>query len=280
VLLRAPGGDVLLEATLLPAQIAAARGSLRRKVGAAVLAVLAATMLLLIGPLLDRRATRRDTASCARLTVYAVALLGGTAALIWLALELGFEGAASSDALLLIAGGALAGAAAVVAAPVARLAAALRSRRRDPRTDRWPFVTAQLAAGAVAATLFAVFTFVLGRTLDHAPVDLRHFTLHPWSVVRLTLLAAILAGNLAAVWLATLTLVGALARWRTPGTVWWIATIVVSWIAPSLVVGVLAAAREWPLPGLGIGVSVVASAVAALVATRATRWYDRARFSP
>ena len=274
--LRAPTGDVLLEATLLPEQLAAARASLRRKVAAAVLAVLAATLLLLIGPLLDRRATQRDTASCARLTVYAVALLGGTATLIWLALELGFEGAASSDALLLIVGGALAGAAAVVSAPVARLAAALRSRRLDARSDRGRFVTAQLAAGCVAAALFAVFTFVLGRALDHAPVDLRHFTLHPWSVVRLTLLAAILAGNLAAVWLATLTLVGALARWRAPRTMWGIATIVMLWIAPSLVVGVLAAVREWPLPGLGIGLSVVASAIAALVATRATRWYRHA----
>ena len=78
-----------------------------------------------------------------------------------------------------------------------RLAAALRSRRLDARSDRGRFVTAQLAAGCVAAALFAVFTFVLGRALDHVPVDLRHFTLHPWSVVRLTLLAA-MAGLLPA----------------------------------------------------------------------------------
>jgi signal transduction histidine kinase/MFS family permease len=276
VLLRAPTGDVLLEATLLPGQIAAARASLRRTVAAAVLAVLASTLLLLMGPVLDRRATLRDTAGCVRLTIVAVALLGGTATLAWFALVIGFDGAATSDALLLIAGGALAGAAAVVSGPVARLAAAMRSRRRDPRADRAALVTVQLAAGCVAAALFALFAFVLGRTLDQAPVDLRHFTLHPWSVVRLTLLAAILAGNLAVMWLATLTLAGALARWRVPRTTGWIAAVLLLWIAPSLLVGGLAAAREWPLPALGIGLAAMASAAAALVATRATRWYRHA----
>ena len=56
VLLIAPTGEVLVEASITAAQIAETRGEWRRRVVAVVLGIVSLTLLFLIGPVLDRRA--------------------------------------------------------------------------------------------------------------------------------------------------------------------------------------------------------------------------------
>ena len=61
MVLRAPSGEPLVEAWVDPAALAAARARWRRTYLAAVIAALpAVTVLLLIGPLLDRRIGATD----------------------------------------------------------------------------------------------------------------------------------------------------------------------------------------------------------------------------
>ena len=275
-LLRDPTGAVLLEVSLTTGQVRAARGQLRRRVLSVVLGICAVTILLLMGPLLDRRSTAADPASYGRLTVAAAALLAAGAAVGWIALDVAFTPGPGLHALLLVCGATVAGVAGLVSAPMTRLGIAARTRRRDPASAPVEFAVRQLAAGLLVAALLVLFATLLRRALDGAPVDLRHFSLHPWSAARLTLLVAILAAHVAAVWLATLVLVASLASWRLPRRATPTAATGLLWVAPAIAVGVVAAAQAWPVPALGVGLTAAASAVAALLASRAARWYRHA----
>jgi signal transduction histidine kinase len=276
-LLRAPSGEVLLEATLPVVQLAGARAVLRRRVGAAVLGTLSVTLLLLAGPLLDRRSRRTSPAAYPRLTAGAALLVVGGAALGWIALDLAMDGGPGYSVLLLICGGACAAVVALLAVPLSRLRAQMRGRRRTPGSARTVFVLRQLLAGMVVAALVSAFALILRRALEIAPVDLRDFSLHPWSGARLTLLGAIVACHLAALWAATLVLAASIMGWRFPrrqlstaGLAW------VLWTLPAAGVAVAAIARGWALPALGIALSAAACATAALAARDAARWFRHA----
>ncbi|CAN5878150.1 hypothetical protein BH24ACI5_BH24ACI5_04350 [soil metagenome] len=275
-LLRSPDGDVLLEAALPSEQIARARSVHRRRAVAVALGVLAVTMLLLAGPLLDRRSRPELAATYLRMTAGAAVLVLGGATVGWAALNFATDGGPGYPVLLLLCGGAAAAVLALLAAPLARLRIQLRGRRRAPGDARARFVVWQLLAGVIMAALVSGFTVVLERALEVAPVDLRHFSLHPWSAERLTLLASILVCHLAALWGATLVLAFAVVDWRfrrrdlsTAGVAW------ILWTAPALTVAMLAVARGWALPAIGIALSAAACSTAALAARDAARWFRR-----
>jgi signal transduction histidine kinase len=275
-LLRAPSGDVLVEAAIAPDDMQAARERLRQRTAAVVLGILAVTILLLIGPLLDRRSDRAPARTYRGLTALAAAMIAVAAGLGWAALEIGFAGGPGPHALLLVCSASAAGAMALLAAPISQLRVAMRARRRDPSAARAAFVARHLLAGLAVAGLVVAFELVLKRSLSAAAVDLRHFTLHPWSADRLTLLGGILAANLATLWAATLIFATALIAWRLPRRAWSsMAVIWALWTAPALVLGALGAARDWGLPALGIVLSAGACALAALFAPAAARWFRR-----
>ena len=276
-LLRAPSGDVLLEAIVPTDQIALVRSVLRRRITAVVLGTLAVTLLLLAGPLLDRRSRRGSAPRYPRLTVFAALLVVGGAALGWIAIDMAIVGGPGLSVLLLICGGAAAAVVALLAAPMARLRAQVRARRRSPTAARGRFALEQLFAGMVVAALVTIFALVLRRALEVAPVDLRHFSLHPWSAARLTLLGSILACHLAALWAATLVLAASITRWRFPRREFSTASLAwVLWTLPAAAVAALAIARGWSLPGLGLVLSAGACGAAALAARDAARWFRHA----
>ncbi|MCA1652376.1 MAG: hypothetical protein LC753_19640, partial [Acidobacteria bacterium] len=68
-LLSAPSGEPLAEAVAAPAELRRAREEWRRRVMAIVVGLCGATLLLLIGPLLDRRAAARESGAVVRTSV-------------------------------------------------------------------------------------------------------------------------------------------------------------------------------------------------------------------
>jgi hypothetical protein len=90
-LLHAPSGEPLVEVSMSPANLDAARYAWRRRVVAVVLAIAGITVLLLIGPVLDRRAAAPEAAEFLRSTAVALGLLaaGSTMFAFALAIELG-----------------------------------------------------------------------------------------------------------------------------------------------------------------------------------------------
>jgi signal transduction histidine kinase len=275
--LRAPSGEVLVEVSIPPGQIEAARSLLQRRTAAVVLGILAVTLLFLTGPLLDRRSVCRSAGRYRWLTAGAALLVAAGAALGWAALDTGFDGGPGPHVLMLVCTGSAAAVIALLAAPISQLRAAARARRREPSAAPVVFTLRHLLAGIAVAALVVLFEIVLKRSLSAAAVDLRHFSLHPWSAERLLLLAGILSAHLATLWGGTLVLATSLIAWRLPRHRWSSMAITWSlWTVPSLVLGALAVTRGWGLPAFGITLSAAACAVAALFAPDVARWFRRA----
>ena len=78
-LVTGPDGAPLLDVSIAYADLAALRQRLRRGVAAIALVVFAATLLLLAGPLLDRRASAASAVSEVRLTLSIVAVIAAGA---------------------------------------------------------------------------------------------------------------------------------------------------------------------------------------------------------
>ena len=273
-LLRAPSGEPLVEVAISSADLDRARATWRGRVAAAVLAISALTLLLLIGPLLDRRAIARDSRRFARATAAALALVCIAAATLWMAVAAGAGRRPAPEAMLLLCGVAAAGLVALAASPLGRLRLVRLGAPAAYRTRPLEFAAANLAAGLLVAALVAAFEWMLGRAVDPSRVDLRHFSLYPWGASRLMLLAGILACHAAALWAGTVVLSAVLARWRVPSSAFKAHLVaIVLWLAPAAVLAALAQARGWPLPAIGLLASAGAAAMAALISRRVVVWY-------
>ena len=191
-LLHAPGGEPLVEVSLSPENLRTVRRAWRRDVAAAVLIVAGITVLLLIGPLLDRRASAASSGEFLRATSAAIGLVAAASAIVLAAMTIELGRRPPPSALLLAGGLTIAAAIALLAGPVVRVRIALRSRRRNADRARAVFFTGQVLAGIAVAIVLVVFALLLPRVVDPATVDLRHFSLHPWNPARLALLIGML----------------------------------------------------------------------------------------
>ena len=275
VLLRAPSGEPLAEAWVDPQMLRQARTTWRRKVWAVMLAAIGGTVLVLIGPLLDRRirGTRqvyvRATAGAVVLTALGGALLGASFATA-------AEGSPPTPAALLLAGATAAALVSLFAGPATRIRAAARRQPLFAGVSLGLVVVHTLVGVAVAA-LIVLFYRMLGTVIDPVSIDLRHFSLHPWSLSRIMLLAGIVATHLAVLWSATLLCVAAAAGWRIPrSAVAHRLAVFAMWVAPAAIAVGLATVRHASLPRLGLLLSAAACAAAALSGPAMAVWYRRA----
>ena len=273
-------GAPLLDASVAVSVLVAERVRLRRTVVASAIGVLAFTVLLLAGPLLDNRSAARSPRPEWRLTltILLVILAGGALFTLAFLIAPWSSGPGNRSAFRLLLGGVVAAAlSATIVSAAVRLRVALRSRRRPPDAHRLAFVTTQLACGILLAALLVLFERVLGRSIDPAAVDLRHFSLHPWTAPRLATLSGILFGHAAVLWTGALVCVLALARWRLPRRVSSRHLEAAAlWLLPIAAVAAVGARRNWPVPVSAVVLGAVACVAAALVAPRLVTWYRRA----
>ena len=275
-----PDGAPLLDASVRFADLAAERLNLRRTVASIALALFAATILLLAGPLLDRRIVARSPWPELWLTLAVVAVVIAAAGLGWLAFAIGpwaRAASARSAARLCIGTATGAAVAAALVSGAVRMRLALRAWRGVPAASPALFAAVQVACGVLLAAILVMFERVLGRSIDPAGVDLHHFSLHPWAPARLAMLAAILFGHAAVLWFGALACVLAAVRWRLPRrpSAAHVAAAAL-WIAPTAVVAAIAQRRGWAIPAAPIVLGALTCAVAALVAPRLAGWYRRA----
>jgi signal transduction histidine kinase len=265
-LVRTPSGDPLVEASVEAGLLQSVRQGHRRIVLSLALGVLALTALLLIGPMLDRRALARTargyvaaTAAATGLMVLArglaaVALPPSQTALLaparfaWPALSV--IGRHPTD-FLLTALGAL-GVVALWAAPLERRRHDLRGRRwvaNDGGRPSWRFLAWQAVAGLLLALAVAGYEHFLAEAVRRTTIDILQFSPHPWDAARMAVALALLAFHAAFAWLLVLVLRLLLARWRFPRRdVRIVAALVAAWTLPVLVVWSLA--WNGPLAGL------------------------------
>jgi signal transduction histidine kinase len=281
-----PAGSRLLTATIDSDELAATRNRWQAATRSVALTVLAITVLLFTGPLVDWRNRARSM----RAYVTALASICGGIVIARIMLRAAspadwsdaavFSGVPYASTLLpplltspfdflLTAGAAL--------ALVTLLLFAVESLRIDRRQDRQAvanppllFVITQLVAGFAIAAILLGHIALLQDTIAHTNLDLVHFSLHPWEMSRLTMQVGLLTAHAAAIGLAVVVLRAALHHWRIPRKDWrmWGATLL-AWAIPAVVFQLIAGqtgTRVLPLVApilVAIGLAIAAGRLAA-----------------
>ena len=276
-LLRAPDGDAVAEAAVPPGAVRRARDAWRAMVHAQALAAGGITLLLLIGPLLDRRTAGREARRFVTDTLLASALLVGGALALWTSFGIVGGTPLSMPGNLMLGGATAAALAALWAAGVAGLRVRFRKHRRAASDSVTSLLVVQLGAGAlVALLLVAVERLFDSIVQSSSSIDLRHFSFHPWDGSRLALFGGLLAIHLAALWTATLIFVAAPSRWRLSQR-WPLRLLLLAcWVLPTVVAVAFVQSRDARVPPLGLLLSGVTCGVAALVGRRTLSWYRHA----
>jgi signal transduction histidine kinase len=226
-------GEPLVEATVDPATLRDARREARQQVASAALLVLALTTLLLVGPVLDRRALARTGRAYLGATCAAAALLMGSRALFAWAVPPGRPRLVSPDvyhwaqlgaygrhpvdffltALFLLA------LVALVAGALERWRQVLRGRRHPAMSGRLPalgFALSVVCGGGLAAGALIGYEGFLAETFRRSAVDILDFAPNPWQPERMAMALGLVCHHAACVWALVLILRLLLARWRSP----------------------------------------------------------------
>src|SRR5688572_2035638 len=230
----APSGARLFTATLADADLARTRDRWRRASVSLALVVLALTLALLAGPLLDWR-NRLSSASLYALAVAAVAgIIVASRAVLRLASPADwsdaslFAGTAYASPLLRpflsspfdflmtgVAAGSLV-ALLMYAVEAWRLTRWHRRRRVTGAGATSAFIAAQLAAGAAVAALLMLHRGLLRDTVANTTLDLLHFSLHPWSMPRMALQVGLIVWHASVLGCGVAILRAAVAGWAVP----------------------------------------------------------------
>ncbi len=290
----APSGRRLLTATISPGDLALSRDRWRRATNSLAVIVLALTLALLCGPLLDwRNRTKR-----AGPYVTAAVLVGAAIVAARMLMRLAspadwsdaatFSGAAYASALMrplltspfdflltAVAAGSLV-ALLMFAVEAWRLHEWHRRGSVTGATSIALFVMAQLVAGALLAVLLVWYYELLRDTVANTTLDLLHFSVHPWNtgadIARLALEVGFIVWHAAVLTCAVLLLRAATLWWSVPRRDWRLrAATVALWSLPLALWLMTGASAIAPLPLL------IAMAAAVLLAIAGTRLKARYR---
>ncbi len=287
--LRGDAGQVLVEAWVAHEDLAAARARHRRAVLDLAWLVAALTLLLLAGPLLDRRQRARDrpaycgpTLVVAALLVAARSLLSGVrgpegsrlfSPAVYHSEALGawFRHPADFLATALLALALVA----LFAGPAERWRLTRRGVRRPrPRgAGLAAFLGVQVLAGAALVVAVAWFERFLADTFASSGTDILYFSPHPWNTGRVALDIGLLLFHAAVAWALVLALRGVLGVWRVGADL-----RAVAWLVPAWGVPIVLGWTWWSgTAGLPRVSGLLASAAMAAAAFHAPRGLTRLR---
>ncbi|MGE5244651.1 MAG: ATP-binding protein [Betaproteobacteria bacterium] len=276
-LIPSRGGGALVEADVSPTDLAAARARWRRGIWAAVLSVLAVTLLLCAGPLVAVRAGTRDVRVFAAGTVALVLTLVAA----WGLLRVATAPLVRSPALATPLDVLLAG---LLAAALVWVAIDSVERRRLTRPPRLPpglpalGWTAVLFAAAGVADLAIVVEYerALAALVSHTTLDLLHFSLHPASVPRLAMAFGLVLLHAAVLWSAVAAVRLASTARRRPQTGSILLAAAAAWTAGAGVALAVSGPRRLPIPIEPLLVVLAAVGLSALAAASLVRRERRA----
>jgi len=288
---KSPSGRTLLTASVADDDLTATRERWARAAVSIALVVVAITLVVFTGPLLDWR-NRQRNAPVYALAVAIIALLIITARLAlsaaspadW-ASALVFSGTPYASSLLIpflkspfdfmmTAAAAAALVALLLAAVEAARAHLWRHRRSvSDAGHRALFLVTQVAAGGAVALVLLGHQRLLRDTVTNTSLDLLHLSIHPFNITRLVMQMGLVLAHAAALGAAVLILRAALVGWRVPRRTWGVRLLTVAaWTMPLLVWQLTrgsAIASQLPL--------LVALAATVVVAGGATRLGARYR---
>ena len=256
----------LLEAEVSPGDLAAARARWRSIVRATVLGIIAVTLLLAAGPVIDMRRRTSETSRFLTLTAVIIVIVVAVRVIAHLALTPIAPSSVPTPFDLLLT--------TVTMASVVWLVLDLIERRRSSK-PRAPLVTptpggiatvsaAYGAAGLLTCWLLTAYEGLLRRVVADTTLDLLHFSLHPLSFGRIAIEFALVLLHASVIWAAVAILRLPPMLWRTPRAQRWRAAATAGWLA-GIIVGTLVARAVWPPVPVGpLAVALVAAAASAL----------------
>jgi signal transduction histidine kinase len=247
-------GGFVLEADVSPGDLAGARGRWRAMTRAAVLGVLAVTLLLCTGPLMDLRRQTRDLSRFLGMTALLIVLVVLARGVVYAAIAPLAQTPGPSPLDLLLT--------TLMMAAVVWLVLDLVERRRFARPRvrmlaptpgaRFAVAAGFLLAGFADGWLLWGYERLLRRVVADTNLDLLHFSLHPVSGGRLAVEFALVLLHAAVIWgaAAIIRLPATLLRgprqwpWRLAGAGGWfagalVATEVARRVGPAVPVGPL-----------------------------------------
>ncbi len=288
-IIPSPTGETLLEARVSRNDFAAARRAWERNVTRWTLVVLAGTLLLLVGPMLDVRSRARTASAYTRAALAVCAALIVARWIFWIVVPRATSARPvfspetySSDLLspLLASPIDLLCTALLAVALVTMFADALERLRRS--RSRFQFrrgasnltltnVSRQVIVTAIVFGLIVGLERLLEDTLRNSSVDILHFSLHPWDSARLAINLGVMLSGAAIVWLSVLLL-----RYSAPVRLTsslWQTMVRVGTLGGLLAIAVLGGLHVPAWPTL---FTVVSCFVVALCAQRALARFRRA----
>lgn len=257
-------GGTLIEAEVVPGDLVEARRRWRRGSVAAVLSVLALTLLSCAGLLVERR--RRTHA----LRAHLVASAGIVASLVLSRTLFRFattevEAAQSLvgpvDLLLTSLGAAALAWLTIDLIESRRLA---RPRARLLAVDaRGLIAVVYLTVGALDAAVLWAYGRFLQSVVSRTTVDLLHFSLHPLDATRLGLAFGLVLLHAAVIWSAAALIRAPTLLWRMPRG-WLPAVAAASWATGALAGFAIVAARNPSIPSLPFAIALATASGCAL----------------
>ena len=267
---RAPDGGFVLEASVAPADLAAARADWRHMTQAAALVVVALTLLFCAGPIIDLRRHARDMSRFVALTALLIVLVVVVRGILYVALvPLASPTAPTPLDLLLTT---------LTLAAVVWLVLDLIERRRVARPRLrllaptmgavMAVVAGYLVAGLADGWLLWAYERLLRRVVADTDLDLLHFSLHPLSGARVALEFALVLLHAAVIWGAAAIIRLPSALWRTPRMLLWRVGGGAGWLAGALLATAIARAVAPPIPMAPLWVALLCAGAAAMTLGR------------
>jgi signal transduction histidine kinase len=282
VLIRDDNGQPIARVAVSRHDIDAARGGWRKRTLAVELVIAAAMLLLLTAPLLDWRRVSRSVTRHLVLTAGIVTLLFAARALSWMAVRLWGVGV---DALVSpeVAGPFLV----LLASPLDFLLTALtiaalvalatssfeqwrqsrRLRRRvipdSGASETLTFLALQIVSGAAVGAMLVGYEHFLRTQLSSAPIDILHFSLHPFEAARLSVAMGLVVLHAALLGAAVLLFRIAIARWIVAADRRWIRAAVPALWTASAALAIVNRTQGWEDSPIVPATLVVLVAIAA-----------------
>jgi signal transduction histidine kinase len=210
-------GQMVVHAEVAPATLEAARLRWRGRVRAAMLSVVAATLLLMTGPIVDARRRARRRGRFLAATAVLVGAVLAARVLLWAALDAVGAGPDARDAINLLLNGFL-----LVSLAWLALDLLERFRTATPRRRLFSASTAAVvglaaayaAAGALDVALLWAYGRLLQNVLSRTSADVPQFSLYPLTGARLTMAFALVLMHAGVVWIGALLVRMVAVLWR------------------------------------------------------------------
>ena len=262
----------VLEGEVAPADLGQSRAHWRAATFAVALAIIATTLLLCMGPVVDMRRRARATSQFVVLTATLIVMIVAARMIMYVALTplAPAMGPTPFDLLLTT----------VTMAGVVWLALDLIERRRfalprvsllAPSSRTWTTVAlAYAVAGFATGLVLWGYEDLLRRVVADTGFDLLHFSLHPLSAARIALEFALVLLHASVIWAAAAVLRVPSLFWRVPTTRPGRISVAGGWLAGTAAATLLARTSDAALPfgPLWVALLVAAACAAAVARTR------------